>query len=109
MKILIFAKKRKTHDGRDFTAYVAKLPKKDGSEVTTGVKFREECGSPKAADCPCYIEVAKKDCNFNTSEFDKVDDETGEVSTLTSNTLWVTAWKPSAEKWVDNSMDDFAD
>ena len=109
MKILLFAKKRKTHDGRDFTAYVAKLEKKDGTEITTSVKFREECGSPKASECPCYIEVEKKKCNFNVNEYEIVDDDSGEVKKVTSNTLWITDWKASSEKWVDKSMDEFKD
>lgn len=109
MKILVFAKRRQTKDGRAFTAYVSKLTKKDGSFVTTGVKFREECGAPNADDCPCYIEVNKSDCNFNVKEVTIKDPDTGEETAALSNTLWISAWTKSAEEYVDHSMDDFED
>lgn len=109
MKILVFAKKRQTKDGRSFTAYVTKLMKKDGEPITAGVKFREECGAPNADDCPCYIEVDKRNCNFNTKDVQIKDPETGEETTAISHTLWISAWRMSDEEYVDHSMDDFED
>lgn len=109
MKILVFAKKRQTKEGKAFTAYVTKMAKKDGSELTAGVKFREECGSPKADECPLYIEVDKKDANMATRTYECADPETGEIKDVAQFTLWVSAWKKSPEKYVDHSLDDFAD
>ena len=103
MKILVFAKKRTTKEGKKFNIYISKLNKKDGSEITCGVKFREECGAPKPEECPCYIEVAKVDCNMSTKEV--VDKETGAI--YINNTLWVSKWKMLADKYEDTSMDDF--
>lgn len=107
MKVLVFAKKRTTKEGKAFTAYVSKLTKKDGSEVTVGVKFREECGSPKDTECPCYIDVDKKNANISKRTMEVEDSETHEIRVVESSTLWISAWKMNPEKYVDHSLDDF--
>ncbi len=109
MKVLVFAKKRQTKEGKAFTAYVTKMTKKDGSELTAGVKFREECGSPKADECPCYIEVDKLDANMATRTREVIDPETGEIKDITQYTLWVSKWVKSTEEYIDHSLDDFED
>ena len=106
MKVLVFAKKRQTKDGKNFTAYVSKLTKKNGEEITAGVKFREECGAPKAEECPCYIEINKMDANLATRKTEITTDE-GEIKEIEQKTLWVSAWKMSPDKYVDKSLDDF--
>lgn len=106
MKVLVFAKKRQTKDGKNFTAYVSKLTKKNGEEITAGVKFREECGAPKAEECPCYIEINKTDANLATRKTEITTDE-GEIKEIEQKTLWVSAWKMSQDKYVDKSLDDF--
>lgn len=108
MKVLVFAKKRQTKDGRNFTAYVTKLTKKDGSELTAGVKFREECGAPNADECPLYIEVDKVNANLATRTQEITTDD-GEIKDVTQNTLWVSKWTRSDEKYVDTSLDEFED
>lgn len=105
MKVLIFGKKRQTKDGKAFTAYVSKLPKKDGTDLTVGVKFREECGSPKLEECPLYIEVDKKDANLD-SKTREITTEDGEIKDVMSYTLWVQKWERSPEKYEDHSLDD---
>lgn len=106
MKLTIFSKKRTSHDGRQFDTFLTKLTKKDGTEITTGVKFRELCGSPRYEDCPCIIEVDKSKMNFNTKEISQeLNDGTERV--FEQNTLWISEWKMSNEKYVDTSMDDF--
>lgn len=107
MKCAIFAKRKQTRDGKPFTSFVTRLTKKDGSEVTVGVRFREECGQPKEADCPCYIEVSKENANLTTKTLEVTDPETNEIREVESRTLWVNAWTMSAEKYVDHSLDDF--
>ncbi len=109
MKVLVFAKKRQTKDGRNFTAYVTKMSRKDGTELTAGVKFREECGAPTLEECPCYIEVDKKNANLATRNREIVDEETGEVRDVVQYTLWVSDWDKSSEEYVDHSLDDFED
>lgn len=108
MKVLLFAKKRQTKDGKNFTAYVSRLPRKDGSELTVGVKFREECGAPKLEECPCYILVDKKAANLDTRTKEIIMDD-GEIKEVENNTLWVSAWEMSPEKYEDHSLDEFED
>lgn len=107
MKILVFAKNRLTKEGKPFNTYIAKLTKTDGSEVTAALKFREECGQPKAAECPCYIDVDKKDANFNTKQIELKDEAGNVTGEATQNTLWIQKWTMNPEKYVDHSMDDF--
>ena len=107
MKVVIFAKKRTTKDGKPFTAYVTKMKNKAGDEIACGVRFREECGAPKENECPCFIEFDKADANMNTRTFETTDVETGEIKDVVSRTLWITKWKKSADKYVDHSLDDF--
>ena len=106
MKVLVFGKKRQTKDGKTFTAYVSKLTKTTGEEVTVGVKFREECGAPKLEETPCYIEVEKTDANL-TIKHEEITTEDGEIREVENKTLWVSEWKMSPEKYVDHSLDDF--
>lgn len=108
MKVLVFAKKRKTKEGRPFTSYVTKMKKKDGSEVFATVKFREECGNPKPEDCPLYINVKKADANMSTKTVEVVGED-GEMIETERKTLWVNAWERDPEIYVDTSLDDFED
>lgn len=103
MKITVFAKKKTTMDGKPFVAYVAKLTKKDGGEITASVRFREECGAPKLDDCPCNIEFDKKNANLSQQSY--VREDTGEDAL--SYKLWINAWELSKEVYVDHSLDDF--
>lgn len=109
MRVLVFAKKRQTKDGKKFTAYVTKMPRKDGTDLTAGVKFREECGAPTAESCPCYIEFDKKDANLSSKSREVTDEETGEIKDVVQYTLWVSKWNMSDEEYVDHSLDDFED
>ena len=102
MNIVVFAKKRNTKEGKIFYTYLSKLTKKDGTEVTCAVKFRDECGAPRPEVCPCNLIIEKGDCNFSSKA--SVNDETGEI--LTSNTLWVNKWE-MGDPYVDHSMDEF--
>lgn len=103
MEITVFAKKRKTREGKAFTSYLTKLVRKStGEAITATVKFREECGTPKAESCPCNIIVDKSQANLSSKEFERED--TGE--TVTSYSLWVSEWSKGSE-YVDKSLDDF--
>lgn len=107
MKIVVFAKKRTTKEGKPFTAFVTRMTNKAGEEITAGVRFREECGQPKDNECPCYIEFDKGDANMTVKNLEITDAETGEIKDAQSRTLWITKWKKSPEKYVDHSLDDF--
>lgn len=107
MKVLVFGKKRQTKEGKNFTAYVTKMTKKDGTEITASVKFREECGQPKLEETPCYIEFDKTNGNMTHRNVEVTDNETGEIKEITNHTLWISKWKMSNEKYVDKSLDDF--
>lgn len=105
MQITVFAKKRTTKEGKLFYNYLGKLKKKDGEEITAQIKFREECGNPKADQCPMNIIVEKENCNFSTKKVE-VNDEEGSTKTYIRNELWVSDWS-KGEEYVDHSMDDF--
>lgn len=102
MEITVFAKKRMTQDNKPFYGYLATLTRKDGSKQTVSVKFRDECGQPKADKCPMNIRFPKSGANLSKREF--VREDTGEVGE--SYTLWVNEWEQGAP-YVDTSLDDF--
>lgn len=104
MEISIFAKERRTREGRSFHTYFTTLTKKDGSQLVAAVKFRRECGEPDPAACPQNIIVDKEHCNLSRKNF--LNESTGEL--VQTNTLWVSQWAGGSE-YVDHSMDDFED
>lgn len=106
MQLTIFAKNRTANDGRPFKSYFTKMTKKDGSEITAQVKFRDECGAPK--EFPCNIIVAKENANFSEKEKTYTDAKTQEEKQTVERILWVSRWS-EGEQYVDHSMDDFAD
>lgn len=108
MQIAIFSKKRSTKDGKKtFYTYFTKLTKKDGEEITTSVKFREECGEPDGKSCPMNIVVDKGACNFVEKGITYKDAEGNEKDGI-DRTLWVSSWK-EGEPYEDKSMDSFVD
>lgn len=105
MELTIFAKKRKTKDGKDFTSYFTKLTKKSGEEITTSVKFREDCGAPKREQCPMNIIVDKGNANFVEKGVTYTDAEGVEKDAI-DRTLWIAFWEEGTP-YVDKSLDDF--
>lgn len=99
-QITIFAKKRNTKEGREFTSYLTRLKRKDGTEQTMSVKFKND--GPDLMDCPCNIEVERADMNISTRKY-----ELDDGSETIGYTLWVKAWTDSKEQWIDSSLDDF--
>lgn len=100
--IAIFAKKRKSKEGREFYTYLTTLSKKDGNTETVGVSFTGDV-KPKPEECPMYIDVAKENMNLASKTIE--DDETGE--SFTRKTLWIKNWKKSATAYVDTSLDEY--
>lgn len=106
MQLTVFAKNRTANDGRPFKTYFSKLTKKDGTQVTVQIKFREECGTPN--QCPCNIVVNKNDANFTEKEKTYTDAKTQEEKQTVVRILWVSKWT-DGEPCVDHSMDEFVD
>lgn len=102
MELSVFAKKRNTQEGKIFYSYLTTMTKKDGTELTVSLKFRDECGSPKPDNCPLNIIVEKSDANLVSKDFTR--EETGETGKL--YTLWISKWVEGAP-YVDHSLDDF--
>lgn len=96
--ITVFAKTRKTEEGRSFTSYNGRLTKKNGEVVSVGVKFKSPCEGPKKEDCPCNILFEKQDANLAQ----RYDEDTERVY----NTLWIAKYilGPAYE---DHSLDEF--
>lgn len=99
-ELTIFTKKRTKADGKTFISYLTKLAKKDGTEITATIKFKETCDAPK--EYPCNILVEKKDANLSERTFTRED--TGELAK--GYTLWVSEWKKGSP-YVDHSLDEF--
>ena len=104
MELSIFAKNRKTREGRSFVVYLSTLTKKDGTQVPCSVKFTQECQPPKPELCPMNIIVDKEHANVSKRRY--LNESTGEV--LDSYTLWVNQYAAGGE-YVDHSMDEFED
>jgi hypothetical protein len=102
MELTVFAKSRTTKEGKPFQTYFSKLTKKDGTEITTELKFREECGAPK--QFPCNIIVDKKDANLVEKPITYEKD--GEEKDAIQRRMWIANWTEGAE-YVDHSLDDF--
>lgn len=100
MNLTIFAKRRTAQDGRTFFTYLTTLTKKDGTEKTVAVKFRETAGTPE--NFPCNIIVEK--CAANLSKKTYIANADGEIAE--SYTLWITKWAPGAP-YEDHSLDEY--
>lgn len=101
MKITIFAKKRQSNDGKVFYNYLATLPKKDGTEQTVTVKFRQDVVRPKPEMCPMNILVMKEDASISKRTYQTESGETG-----TAYTMWIGEWQ-QGDPYVDTSFDEF--
>nr|DAG43287.1 MAG TPA: hypothetical protein [Caudoviricetes sp.] len=95
LTITVFAKSRKTKDGKSFKTFFTTLP---GEDKACKVKFTEAAGNP---DCPANIDLKRGDCNLAKENY--TDEVTGEVKSVP--VLWVSKWAYSAEKYEDHSMD----
>ena len=110
MQLTVFEKTKHTKEGKPFNTYFSKLKKKDGSEITAELKFREDCGVPK--DFPVNIIVDKSNANFSEKDVTVVSkDEAGneEERVVTQRRIWIKEWNYSDDEYVDHSMDDFED
>ena len=104
MKIAIFASNKTSKEGRKFTVYTARITSKStGEQIGVRVKFTDEAGEPKSADCPMYISIDKGSANLAERRY---LDEASQTERK-SYTLWVKSWSIDAEPYVDHSLDDF--
>lgn len=102
MKVTVFQRTATSKDGKKFSAYCAKLHRKDGGEQYVTVKFRQSVKVP--AEFPAIIEVPRESANLARKEY-TANEETGEVGYR--YTLWVEKYTETGEKFVDHSLDDF--
>ena len=63
LTLTIFAKTRKTKDGREFKTYFTTLP--NGEKVKA--KFQRDCGEPK--QFPCNIDLMQGGCNLSSEKY----------------------------------------
>ena len=104
MKIAIFASNKTSKEGRKFTVYTARITSKStGEQIGVRVKFTDEAGEPKSADCPLYINIDKGSANLAERTY---LDEASQTERK-SYTLWVKSWTVDPEPYVDHSLDDF--
>lgn len=112
MQLNIFHKKGLSSDGRPFPIYLSTITKKDGTQTSVNVKFREVCGNPDPKDCPCVIEVDREKANLVTRPIIVEEDGVKVVLTnddgepKTRNTLWVSGWR-MVGPYIDHSLDDY--
>lgn len=102
MEITIYAKKKQSREGKTFFTYLSTLTRKDGTQQTVQVKFRDEAGNPRPENCPLNIRFDKASANLSSRDYER--DDTGE--TVRSYTLWITQWEEGS-KFVDHSLDEF--
>lgn len=102
MKLTLFGKTRLTSEGKPFLTYLTRMAKKDKSIVTVQVKFRKECAPPR--ELPAIIMVNRTDVSMEEKVLHM--EEGGD---MLSRTLWISAWAPSEEVYVDHSLDDYED
>ena len=114
LTLTIYAKTRKTKDGREFKTYFTTLP--NGEKVK--VKFQRDSGEPK--QFPCNIDLMQSGCNLSSEKYirtvedNKIDPATGKVvgtetvqEKAVAKVLWISAWVYSDEEYRDTSMDEF--
>lgn len=101
LKITVFSKKCETKDGKKFYKNVAKLTKKDGTEIYVDVMLPED-DKLKADEYPIIIEVDKANANLSTKRGTTEDGKTYE-----RHTLWIKKYTKSKDKYVDTSLDEF--
>lgn len=106
MLLNIFAKKRTTKDGKDFYNYLTTLTKKDGEQETVQVKFRDDCGQPKADDCPRTIEVKKENANLVKRIITVPGRDDQPDKEVEERKLWVSEWEDRGD-YIDHSLDDY--
>lgn len=100
MEITIYAKTKKTAEGRTFKIYLSRITRKStGEEVPVRVNFAE--GVPLPTLFPVNILVDKKDANLSKKTYKDADG----VEHITYN-LWVNDYQPGAP-FEDHSLDDF--
>lgn len=105
MKITVFSRKSKTHDGRIFNVFVSSLAKNDGTSQYVTVRYsgKDKNKEFDSSKCPFIIEFKKENANLSGKSF--VDKKTGEKRK--NYTLWIKDYKESDEAYVDHSLDDF--
>lgn len=99
MKVVVFAKKIRKHDGSSFTGYVTKLTNtKTGNDEYVRVRFNQGCSIP--TELPAVIIVKKANLSHRAVTLK-------DGTEIDQKTLWIAAWDPSGETYEDHSLDDY--
>lgn len=100
MELTIYAKTKKTAEGRSFRIYLSRLTnKKTGEEVPVRVNFQE--GLPLPTVFPVNIVIKREDANLSEKRY---KDEEGEEHLTRS--LWIKAYEMGSP-FEDHSLDDY--
>lgn len=100
MRLTIFAKTLRSREGKPFKVYLTRLKKTTGEEDTCRVMFREGIQIPPSF--PVIVDVEKKNAQLSSKHY--LDDSGQEHKTLT---LWVDAYTPTGEEYIDHSLDEY--
>ena len=99
-EINVFSKKRTGKDGRSFYTYFGRLARKDGTELSVSVKFKDTYDCEVPLVFPTKIIFDKKDANLSKRTY-----ETEDGNTAVGYTLWLNRWEENP--FEDDSLDDF--
>ena len=102
MKITLFAKTAHSKDGKAFIRYITSMKDKDGKEISMSVRTPSDVPAFVQSKCPYIVEFNKEDANLQAR---RCTDKNGNEKI--SYTLWLKAYKESADKYVDHSLDNF--
>ena len=102
MKITLFAKTAHSKDGKAFIRYITSMKDKDGKVISMCVRTPSDVPAFVQSKCPYIVEFNKEDANLQARRY---TDKNGNEKI--SYTLWLKAYKESADKYVDHSLDNF--
>ena len=102
MKITLFAKTAHSKDGKAFIRYITSMKDKDGNVISMTVRTPSDVPGFVQSKCPYIVEFNKEDANLQERRY---TDKNGNEKI--SYTLWLKAYKESADKYVDHSLDNF--
>lgn len=100
MEITVYAKTKKTVEGRTFRIYLSRITRKStGEQIPVRVNFKE--GVPLPTVFPVNLVIQKENANLTEKHY--YDDEGVK---RTSHNLWIEKYE-MGEPFVDHSLDDY--
>lgn len=100
MNLTVYAKTKKTAEGRTFRIYLSRITRKStGEEVPVRINFKE--GVPLPTVFPVNLIVEKEDANLTVKHY-----KNDEGEDCTAHNLWIEKYT-MGEPFVDHSLDDY--